>query len=58
MIIKMNLYCISCLKVSNNDAVEKNCAIEVRYCIELGFEKFQTIDTENVSFTSKRLNII
>ena len=58
MIIKMNLYCISCLNVSNNDAVEINCAMEVWYCIELGFEKFQTIDTEKVSFISKRLNIV
>lgn len=58
MIIKMNLYSISCLNVSNNDAVEINCAMEVRYCIELDFEKFQTIDTEKVSFISKRLNII
>ena len=54
----MNLYCISCLNVSNNDAVEINCAMDVRYCIELGFEKFQTIDTEKVSFISKRLNIV
>ena len=58
MIIKMNLYCISCLNVSNNDAVEINCAMKVRYCTELGFEKFQTIDTEKVSFISKRLNIV
>ena len=58
MIIKMNLYSISCLNVSNNDAVEINCAMEVRYCIELDFEKFQTIDTEKVSFISKRLNIV
>ena len=42
MVIKINLYCISCLKVSNNDAVEINCLKEMQYCycIECGFEKF------------------
>ena len=50
----MNLYCIECLKFSNENNIKINREIDGKiniysFCVNCGFKNFETIDEEEIS---------
>ena len=59
----MNLYCIKCWKLTNDNAIKIKHETDRKnntysFCIDYGFEKFETVDEEELSDLLKILNYI